>query len=118
LGHLCIFGGGLGAEIDGQNFPIGFFSIGIGGDGGSSITGYDAQLQPVIVQDLTAYVQVTSNVCMGTPGFQDCLETFNILSAPEPTTWLLCGLGLAGLYWRRMANPIVKQGSQDGRSSY
>jgi len=44
------------------------------------------------------------------PGPGNAVIVYDEATLPEPSTWLLCGLGLAGLYWRRMANPIAITG--------
>src|SRR5690242_3454296 len=48
------FAGGFAASIGGQTFNPGFYSFYLG-PGGSTATGFDAQSNPVVVQQLIAF---------------------------------------------------------------
>jgi hypothetical protein len=80
---------GPGADINGIHFSPGgpgSVSLGLGG-GGGSITGYDAQHNPLVTVDLISYVYVTSYVCSG-PQNRDCDGTFKVTGSevPEPSS--------------------------------
>lgn len=86
----------LGANIDGQHFSRGFFTVILGDHG--NITGYDSQHNPVITEEITGYLEFVSQTCIG----KACQTSYRIAAAPEPSAWLLTAGGLA-LFWRRRA---------------
>ena len=81
------------ALINGQFFGPGFYTV----DLGANITGYDAMLNPVIIQEITDYVQNEPLACTGTGLGVICEQRFNVLAVPEPAEWLLLATGLAGI---------------------
>ncbi len=97
LGSMCRYDGG--AVIDGQSFKPGFFAVAVTGDVFDSVTGFDAEYQPVITQALNAALTVTSGQCPQ-QGSRDCFETFSIADpplggqVPEPSTWQLVIVGV------------------------
>jgi hypothetical protein len=98
----------IGAYIDGRYFSPGLFSFSLGFESGN-ITGYDAQHNVVVRQDLISQLSVTSYSCTGSNPFtQDCQGTFSVHS-PEPPAWSVMLLGvvmlvaLLGIKRRRLA---------------
>jgi hypothetical protein len=109
------FAGGFSATIDGTTFDPGFYSFHLGG-GGASATGYDAQHNPVIVQQLIAFLQVTSYQCTGNPETSDCFGSFDVLPVPEPSSADAMLLGVGTLALLQAANVVRKRRSTATRS--
>ena len=91
--------------IDGQSYLIlsgsGFFD-------GNTLTGYNAQHQPVVTQAIIVdYVTIDSLNYTPPPVYQpfptmgDYTGTFSIVITPEPGSLLLASLGLAAVFARK-----------------
>jgi hypothetical protein len=94
-----VFSGGLGVDIDGMHFSNGYFSY-----SGFSITGYNASIQPMVMESLFGYVEMGAESCIPEGGAgQYCQGNFTVTSTPEPATFLLTMPILALMALRRRA---------------